>query len=396
MKSNRVLDMIPSVTIEMEGLLSDLKEKNIDVIGLNAGEPDFNTPENIINACTNAMKAGSTKYTKVSGIQQLREAICAKLKKDNQVDYETDQVIVCTGAKQALYNAVLAVVNPGDEVIIPKPCWVSYVEIVKLAQGVPVLVDTVPGSFALDLEAIERAVTDKTRAVIINTPNNPTGAVYSEASLRLLGNLSVKNGFYVIADEVYEKLIYGKGRHVCIASLSQQIYQQAIIINGFSKAYAMTGWRLGYAAGPRDVIRSMASLQGHTTSNSTTFVQYAGVEALRGPQDSMEVMRRAFDERRRYLVEVLNSIPGIECANAEGAFYLMPDVSAYFGKKTPAGDTIKDSTDFCSYLLEEARVAVVPGAAFEAPEKVRVAYSNSLENLKKAIEKIRQALSKLV
>jgi len=393
--SKRIAGMTPSATIEMEGILADLKDKGIDVIGLNAGEPDFDTPANITEACVAAVRGGKTRYVKVTGILSLREAICEKLSRDNGVTYEPDQIIVCTGAKQALYDALMTIINPGDEVIIPKPCWVSYVEIVKLAQGVPVLVNTVPDSFALDIPAIEKALTDKTRAVIINTPNNPTGAVYDRDSLKLLGDLAVKNNFYVVSDEVYEKLVYGRSRHVCIASLSPEIYEHSIVINGFSKAYAMTGWRLGYAAGARELIRGMASFQGHTTSNSTTFVQYAGVEALRGPQESLKTMRQEFDLRRRYLLNALNRLPGVRCANAEGAFYLMPDVSFYYGKVSGSGKKIENSVDLCSYLLEEARVAVLPGDAFEAPQKVRVAYSNSLVNLKEAIKRMKQALSDL-
>ncbi|MBC8575457.1 pyridoxal phosphate-dependent aminotransferase [Yanshouia hominis] len=395
MKSERILRMTPSATIELEGTVADLHAQGIDVIGLNAGEPDFNTPANIIMACTRAMEEGKTKYCKVSGIPELRQAICDKLLQDNGVAYHPDQISVSTGAKQALFNAVLAVVNPGDEVIIPKPCWVSYVEIVKLAEGVPVLVDTVPGTFALDMRAIEQAITPKTRAVMINTPNNPTGAVYSEESLRKLGELAVAHDFYIISDEVYEKLIYGKSRHVCAASLSPEIYEHTIVVNGFSKAYAMTGWRLGYAASPRDVARSIASVQGHTTSNSTTFVQWAGVEALRGPQDSIARMKEQFDKRRCYLVEALNRIPGIRCANAEGAFYLMPDVSSYYEKKTPDGKLIADSFGFCNYLLEAAHVAIVPGAAFECPNAVRFAYSNSLEKIQAAVARIEKALAAL-
>lgn len=393
--SNRILEMTPSATIEMEGKLADLKEQGVEVIGLNVGEPDFNTPKNIIDACNRAMCEGKTKYIKVTGAQALREAICEKLAKENQVNYDAGQIIVCTGAKQALYNAVQALINPGDEVIIPKPCWVSYVEIVKLAQGIPVLVDTRPSDFSLDLKAIEAAITPRTRAVIINTPNNPTGAVYDKNDLLALGTLAIKYDFYIISDEVYEKLIYRGCKHVCIASLSPEIYQRTVVINGFSKAYAMTGWRLGYAAGPKEVIRGMASLQGHTTSNATTFAQYAGVEALRGPQESIEIMRKEFDERRKYLLSALNEIPGITCANADGAFYLMPDVSSYFGKVTFAGKRIRNSTDFCNYLLENARVALIPGAAFEAPKNVRVAYSNSMENIKKAMESIKATLAEL-
>lgn len=393
MVTERIKRMTPSATIELEGTVAELEAAGVHVIGLNAGEPDFNTPENIVKACEKAIEDGKTKYISVTGIMPLREAICKKLNKDNNVEYKPKEIVVSTGAKQALYNAVLAICSPGDEVIIPAPCWVSYVEMVKLADAVPVIVDT-DESFQLDIVAIEKAITPKTKAIIINTPNNPTGAVYTEKGLYALGQLAVKNNFYVISDEVYEKLIYDGRKHVCIASLSEDIKAHSIIINGFSKAYAMTGWRIGYSAAPMDVAKGIASLQGHTTSNSTTFVQWAALEALEGPSDTIEFMRQKFDERRVYLLERLTNMPGIKCSKADGAFYLLPDVSSYFGKSN--GDkVIKDSFDFCNYMLEEAHLAIVPGAAFEAPKTVRIAYSNSLENIKEGMDNMEKALAKL-
>lgn len=393
MITERIKRMTPSATIELEGTVAELEAAGVHVIGLNAGEPDFKTPENIVKACEKAVESGKTKYISVTGIKPLRDAICNKLKKDNNVDYTPNQIVVSTGAKQALYNAVLAICSPGDEVIIPTPCWVSYVEMVKLAEAVPVLVNT-DESFQLDIAAIKKAITPKTKAIIINTPNNPTGAVYTEAGLHALGQLAVKNDFYVISDEVYEKLIYDGRKHICIASFSDEIKAHSIVVNGFSKAYAMTGWRIGYTASPSDIAKGIASLQGHTTSNSTTFVQWAALEALEGPSDTIEFMRRKFDERRIYLLERLRNMPGIKCSKADGAFYLLPDVSSYFGKSF--GDKIiKDSFDFCNYMLEEAHLAIVPGAAFEAPNTVRIAYSNSLENIKEGMDNMGKALAKL-
>lgn len=394
MISERIKRMTPSATIELEGIVANLKADGVEIIGLNVGEPDFNTPEHIIRACTKAMEQGKTKYINVNGIPQLRDAICNKLMRENHVKYEPSQIVVSTGAKQALDNAVMAICNPGDEIIVPIPCWVSYIEMIKLADAVPVLVDTDPKSFQMDLKAIEKAITPKTRAIMINTPNNPTGAVYPEESLRALGELAVKHDFYVISDEVYEKLIYNNKKHVCIASLSEEIKAHTILINGMSKSYAMTGWRIGYSATPQDIARAISSLQGHTTSNSTTFVQWAAIEALEGPTDTIEYMRTKFDERRRYLVERLNSLPHISCFNVDGAFYLMPDVSYYYGKRF-GKRVIKDSVDFCAYMLEEARVAIVPGSAFEAPNSVRVAYSNSLEAIKQGMDNMEKALAKL-
>lgn len=389
----RIQRITPSATIELEGTVAELEASGVHIIGLNAGEPDFNTPENIQNACEAAMRAGKTKYISVTGIIELRKAICNKLQQDNGVSYQSNEIVVSTGAKQALYNTVLTICAPGDEVIIPTPCWVSYVEMVKLADGVPVLVDTT-NDFQLDIASIEKAITPKTKAIMINTPNNPTGAVYTEEALRRLGELAVQHGFYIISDEVYEKLVYNSRKHICVASFSEEIKSRCIIINGFSKAYAMTGWRIGYSASSPEIARGIASLQGHTTSNSTTFVQWAALEALTGQQDTIEFMRTQFDERRKYLLNRLNSMPGITCPNADGAFYLMPDVSAYYGKAAN-GMTIQNSIDFCSYMLEKAHLAIVPGAAFEAPDTVRIAYSNSMENIKEGMDQMECALAQL-
>jgi len=381
--------------MEISKTVARLKAEGKDIIALNVGEPDFDTPNFIVEAGIKAMKGGKTRYTEVDGILPLREAIAKKLKTDNDVSYSPNDIIVSVGAKQALNNAVLTICNPGDEVIIPKPCWVSYVEIVKLADAVPVFVDTNPDDFQLDVAAIEKACSPKTRAVLINTPNNPTGAVYSEESLRNLGELAIKNNFYIISDEVYEKLVYDGEKHVCVASLSPQIWEHTITINGFSKAYAMTGWRIGYSASPTDVASAIRSLQGHTTSSITTFVQWAGLAALNEPSHFIDDMCQAFSERRAYLLGRLRAMPGVKCADAKGAFYLMPDVSSYFHKITPGGWEIINSVGFCKYLLEEALVAIVPGISFEAPDNVRFSYSSSMETLKKSMDKIEAALAKL-
>ena len=288
-----------------------------------------------------------------------------------------------------------ALVDEGDEVIIPTPCWVSYTEMVKLAGGVPVFVTTMPETFLLDVEAIKAAVTEKTKAIIITTPNNPTGAVYDEASLRALGDLAVECDFCVIADEIYEKLIYGSSKHICLASLKSEYYERTVTINGFSKAYAMTGWRLGYIAAPPDIARACAKIQGHMTSNAVTFGQWAAIQALEGPQEDLERMRKEFDRRRIWLQAALNEIPGISCAGAEGAFYLMPNVSSFYGKTAPDGSVIKDSVDFCSYILKSVYVAIVPGKAFESPDEVRISYSNSMENIQEAVARIKKALAEL-
>ncbi len=394
MLSDRILNMQPSATIEMEGRVAELRAQGVDIISLNAGEPDFNTPDNIKQACFDAVNRNETRYITVTGIMELKKAVCAKMLRDNGVECSPACVVVSTGAKQALYNAALAVCNDGDEVILPTPCWVSYVEIIKLAGAKPVLVPT-KEDFQLDFDAIEGAITDRTKAVMINSPNNPTGAVYPEADMRHLADLAIAHDFYIISDEVYEKLIYGDAKHFCPAAASEEAKAHTIVINGFSKAYAMTGWRLGYSVSTPEIAKGIGALQGHTTSNSTTFVQWAGVEALNGPQDSVEKMVAEYARRREYLLGRLTAMPGITCANADGAFYLMPDVSSYFGKKTADGDVIKDSGDFCNYILDEAHVACVMGSAFEAPDKIRIAYSNSMEAIKEAMDRFEAAIAKL-
>jgi len=383
------------MTLELTGKVADLRRQGIDIIAYNLGEPDFGTPENICEAAKAALDAQKTKYTAVAGIAELREAICEKLLKDNHVSYKPNQICVGTGAKQPLVNAVLALCEEGDEVIVPTPCWVSYLEMVKLSGATPVLVrNREEDGFALNIEGIKKAITPKTKAIMINTPNNPTGAVYTEEALRELAALACEHDFYIISDEVYEKLIYEAKSHFCVASISDEVKERCVIINGFSKAYSMTGWRIGYAAGSTAIIKGMSSLQGHTTSNTCSIAQYAALEALRGPQESLETMRVEFDKRRKFLVERLNAMDGITCVNADGAFYLMPNVTAFFGRSYN-GKTIKDSFDMADYLLEEARIAVVPGAAFEAPENLRISYSNSMEALVEGMDRMEAALKKL-
>lgn len=395
MLSRRIQNMNPSVTVELTAKVTDLRRQGIDIISFNVGEPDFNTPSNINEAAKKAIDEGFTKYTAVPGIVDLREAICQKLKEDNYVEYKSNEIIVCTGAKQALVNAVLTICDVGDEVILPTPCWVSYIEMIKLAESTPILVATdEKKGFQLDIDKIKEVITEKTKAIILNTPNNPTGAVYSEETLRKLGELAVTHDFYIFADEVYEKLVYDGEKHISIASLSDEMKEKTIIINGLSKAYAMTGWRLGYAAGPEKIIRGMNSLQGHMTSATNSVTQKAAVEALQGNQESLEQMRIQFDERREYLLDRLRNFEGITCADAKGAFYLMPNISCLFNK-SHHGKILKNSMDVANFLLEEAHIAVVPGAAFESPDNIRIAYSNSLDNIKEGMDRMEKALNLL-
>ncbi|MFA5584956.1 MAG: pyridoxal phosphate-dependent aminotransferase [Saccharofermentanales bacterium] len=394
MISDRIRQITPSQTLELNSKIARLRKEGKNIIALNSGEPDFNTPAPIIQAACQAMLDGKTKYTQTPGIPELREAIARKLLRENKVAYEADEILVSTGAKYALTNTFLTLCNPGDQVIIPTPCWVSYVEMVKLAGAVPVLIP-VQEDNRLDLQALEAAITAKTRVILINSPNNPTGAVYTEESLRTVARLALDHDLMLVTDEVYEKLIYGDTAHVSMASFSPEIRERTITINAFSKAYAMTGWRLGYAAGPRSIIRGLSAIQGHTTSNATSFAQWAAITALESCDREVEVMRQAFQERRDYLYGRVSALPGVRCPFPDGAFYLFPDVTDLFGRRT--GDrVIEDASALADYLLDEAGVALVPGGAFEAPHAIRLTYSNSMDNLIEAMDRIEEALDRLV
>lgn len=394
MISDRIRQMTPSQTLELNSKIAKLRKEGKRIIALNSGEPDFNTPQPIIEAACRAMQEGKTKYTQTPGIPELREAIARKLFTENKIDYSIDEILVSTGAKYALTNAFMVLCNPGDEVIIPTPCWVSYVEMVKLAGAIPVLVPVREDNH-LDLDTIEKAISSKTKVILINSPNNPTGAVYSRDSLMAVAELALRHDLYIVTDEVYEKLIYGTTPHVSVASFSPEVRERTVTINAFSKAYAMTGWRLGYAAGPKKIIKGISAIQGHTTSNATSFVQWAAITALESCDAYVEEMRQAFEERRDYLYGRVSSLPGIRCPYPDGAFYLFPDVSGLFGRRR--GDrVIQDAPALADYLLDEAGVALVPGNAFEAPHAIRFTYSNSMDNLIEAMDRIEAAAGKLL
>lgn len=395
MLADRMKEFAASPTTMLVAKVAELKASGKDIVSLNVGEPDFDTPDYIKAAAQTAMDEGFTKYTAVSGIQELREAIVKKLQEDNGVAYKPNEISVATGAKQAIFNALMAIVSPGDEVILPIPCWVSYTELIKIAGGKPVFVEVDEANgFDLDIEAIKKAITPKTKGIIICDPNNPTGAIYKEANLRQLADLAVAKDFYIIADEIYEKLIYDGEKHFSIASISDAVKNQTITINGFSKAYAMTGWRLGYAAANTEVIGAINKIQSQTTSSVNSIAQKAGVEAILGPQKDMEAMVAEFAKRRLYVMERLNAMKGITCVNPKGAFYVLPDVSGCFGKQIN-GQSVENAVDFANLLLSEKLVALVPGEAFYAPGKVRISYSNSLENLKKAMDRIEEFVNEL-
>ena len=325
---------------------------------------------------------------------KLRRLISKKLREDNNLEYTTDEICATVGAKQAIFNSIMALVDPGDEVLLPVPCWVSYTEMIKFAGAKPVFVDVNAETFDLDINALASAVTPKTKAIVICTPNNPTGAVYSEAALRKLADLACKHDFYIIADEIYEKLIYDGEKHFSIGSISKEVWNRTLTVNGFSKAYAMTGWRIGYVAANKTIIDAIKKIQSQTTSATSAISQKAAVAALSGPQHDLEVMVAEFDKRRNYLLQRLAEMPGVLCAKPKGAFYLLPDFSCYFGKKYH-GREIKDAVDFANILLEAVLVALVPGEAFNIKGKVRLSYSNSMDNLKEAMDRIQSFVKEL-
>ncbi len=376
-----------SMTLAITAKAKQMKADGVNVVSFGAGEPDFNTPEYIRSAAIARIEKGGNGYTAASGLPELKKAICDKLKRDNGLTYEPSQIVVSNGAKHSLANTLQAICNPGDEVIIPSPYWVSYYELTKLADATPVLVTASPeDKFKVSADKIEAAVTDKTKAILLNSPNNPTGAVYTKEELQAIGDVAVKHDLFIISDEIYEKLVYGV-EHVSIASLSEALYERTIVVNGLSKAYAMTGWRIGYTACSKEITKIMSNVQSHATSNPNTIAQYASVEALNGNQAPIEEMRKAFDERRQYMVKTIKGIDGISCVEPEGAFYVMIDVSNYFGK-TIGGKAIEGSIDFATVLLEEMKVAVIPGIAFGVDKFIRLSYATSMANIEEGLKRI--------
>ena len=381
----------PSPTLTISAKAKEMKENGRDVVSFCAGEPDFVTPQYIRTAAHEALDMGLTKYTPVPGTPGLRRAICSKLLLENRLSYEPDEIVVSNGAKASIYTALASILNPGDEVLIPTPCWVSYPEMVRIAGGVPVLV---PGcaqkNFVVEAEDLAPYVTERTKALIINTPNNPNGCIWNREQLEAIAELAVEKGFYVISDEIYEKLIYDGEEHVSIASLGEDIFRQTIVINGVSKAYAMTGWRIGYAAGPKAVIRTMSSFQSQVASGCNSIAQYAAEAALTSPKGEGEIarMHRAYDERRRFICYRLNSIPGLHCQMPKGAFYVMLDMRALLGKRC-GGTVIDSSMTFAKLLLEHVNVAVVPGEAFMADGFCRLSYATSMERIEAGTERLR-------
>ncbi len=391
--SKKSQNISPSITLAISAKAKQMKEEGIDIINFGVGEPDFDTPTNIKNAAIEAINKGFTKYTPASGLPQLKQAICAKLKSDNNLDYKPENIVVSNGAKHSLYNIFQAICNPGDEVIIPSPYWVSYPEMVKMANANPVFVNcTEENEFKINTEDLSKVITPKTKAIILNSPSNPAGAVYTKAELEEIAQIAVKHNIFIVTDEVYEKLIYDGEEHISIASLDEKIKDLTIVVNAMSKCYAMTGWRIGYTASHATIAKAMSNIQSHATSNPNTIAQHASIEGLTGDQSSVEEMKLAFDERRRYMVKGINEIKGLSCIVPKGAFYVMMNIKQLIGI-TIKGIVINGSMDFSELLLEHANVAVVPGIAFGVDEFVRLSYANSLENIKEALDRIDTVLN---
>lgn len=388
--AKRVQTLTPSTTLAITAKAKELKKQGHDVVGLGAGEPDFNTPDYIIKAAEEAMHAGLTKYTPAAGVIELRQAIVDKFIQDNDLTYTTDEIIVTNGAKHGLYTLFQVLLNDGDEVIVPAPFWVSYPEQIKLAGGKPVIVTaTETNAFKLKPEQLEAAITNKTKALIINSPSNPTGMVYNEAELNALGEICLKHNILIISDEIYEKLIYTDDLHISIAQLSDALKKQTVVFNGVSKSYAMTGWRIGYAAGPVQIIKAMTNLASHSTSNPTSIAQYAALAAYTAEEQPIQAMLDTFSERLDKFYDMLVDIPGISCIKPQGAFYLFPNVT-----EAVKNNGFANADDWVTALLDEEKVALVPGSSFGAPDNVRLSYATSLDLLTEAAKRIKRFVLK--
>ena len=383
----------PSATLAVTSKVKQLKSNGVDVIGFGAGEPDFDTPDYIKLAAKESLESGFTKYTPSSGIIELKEAICEKLRKENNLNYESQNIIASCGAKQAIYNCILALCNEGDEVLIPSPYWVSYPEQVILARGTPVIIEANDETdFKITKSEIERKITGKTKLFIMNSPSNPTGTAYTKEELYEITSFAIDAGLYVISDEIYEKIIYDDMKHFSPASLGKNFMEKVITINGFSKAFSMTGWRIGYAAGPADIIKAATMIQDHTTSGPNSFTQKAAVVALNEQNNATADMVVEFDKRRKYIVERLNNMDGITCMLPKGAFYVFPNISGLF-KRDIAGQTANTSIELVNLLLDKAKVAFVPGEAFGSNSHVRMSYATSMENIKEGMNRLEKLLS---
>ena len=386
--SHRCQNIAPSVTLQIDARAKEMRATGLDVIGFGAGEPDFPTPQHICDAAKEALDLGMTRYTPAAGTKELRKAICEKLRRDNDMTYTYGDILVSSGAKHTLFTILQGIIDPGDEVLIPTPCWVSYPEMVRMAGGVPIFIPADESTnFIPTSRDIASRVTRRTKAIIITSPSNPNGSVWEQEQLQFVADLAVSHPFYVISDEIYEKLIYDGRKHLSIAQLGEQIKAQTFLVNGMSKAYAMTGWRIGYVAGPRHEITAMANFQSQATSNANTIAQYAAMKALQGDQSCVDEMVKEFEKRRNLMVERINAIPGVSCRKPQGAFYIMMNIKQLLGR-TYNGRVLESSMDFAELLLAEKQVAVVPGVAFEAEGYCRLSYAVSADQINRGLERI--------
>ena len=394
--ARRVANIQPSPTLAITSKAKAMKAQGIDVVGFGAGEPDFDTPDHIKAVAKKALDDGYTKYTPVPGTPELKDAVIAKLKRDNGLEYKRENIIVSLGAKHSIYNVAQAFIEEGDEVIVPAPFWVSYPDIVLLAGGSPVILDTKQEhGFKMTPAQLDKAITARTKMVVLNSPSNPTGAAYTKEELKGLAEVIVGRDVTVLSDEIYEKLVYDGFQFASIASFGAEIKKRTIVVNGLSKAFSMTGWRIGYIAADKDLVAAMNNIQSQSTSNPVSFCDKAAVEALNGPQDFMKGWVAEFDKRRRYIVDRLNKIPGVSCLLPQGAFYVFPNFSKVYGKKTPGGKVVNGSSELAAYLLDEHKVAVVPGVAFGADACQRLSYATSMKNIEKGLDRIEQAIKAL-
>ena len=385
----------PSSTLAITAKAKELKAQGLDVVGFGAGEPDFNTPDNICNAAIKAIKDGFTKYTPASGIVELKQAVCDKFKKFNGLDYKPSQIVISNGGKHSLTNVFEAILNPGDEVMIPAPYWLSYPEIIKLSDGVPVFVrGEKENGYKVTAEQLQAATTEKTKALVLNTPNNPTGMIYSEEELRAIADYAVKNDIYVVSDEMYEYLVYNGNKHISIASFNEEIYKRTITVSGLAKSYAMTGWRIGYTGSSEEIAKLMGSVQSHQTSNPNSIAQKAALEALTGDQSTVQMMLGEFDKRRKFMYEKMSALPYVSTEEPLGAFYVFADVSEAL-KKEYKGKKVETAAEFARILIEDYNVAVVPCADFGFPDHIRLSYAISVEQIDKGLTRIEKFLNDL-
>ncbi len=393
--SKRIQAVKTSLTLEITALSNELKAKGEDVIGFGAGEPDFDTPDNVKQAAIRAIQENNTRYTPVGGTNELKDAVIHKFKQDNGLDYQRNQIVVSCGAKHSFFNLAQVLWDQGDEVLVPAPYWLSYPEMILLAGGAPIIVQTsAQTGFKVTPAHIDSAVTPRTKALIINSPSNPTGSAYTRAELEQIAECALKHKLLIISDEIYEKIVFDDFEHFSIASLSEEVQKNCVVINGMSKCYAMTGWRIGYLAAPPEIAAQVVKLQSQSTSNPTSISQAASIEALRGPQDEVAHMVKEFTKRRNLLMDLLDEIEGVGCYRPEGSFYTFPDFSAFYGKSYN-GETIQGSVDFARFLLQEAKVALVPGIAFGADNHVRLSFATSQEIIRQGMGRIAKAVAAL-